>query len=425
MERNSVLYQQYTEILRDELVPAMGCTEPISIAYAAAKCRALLGCEPERCVLEVSSSIIKNVKSVIVPNTGGRKGIETAVAAGIVGGDETAQLQVLAHMQPAQIDRIEDYLKATPILVKHAQNGIMFYIDITVWGKGHTARLAISHHHTNIIRIEKDGCVLLDKTEDASAQSVSADRSVLSVEGIWDYVNSVALEDVSDAISRQIDYNSALAKEGLTNRWGAQIGRITQQQSNGDVRMLARAAAAAGSDARMNGCELPAVILSGSGNQGITATMPVLVYAEHLGSTHEQLYRALVLSDLVTIHQKTGIGSVSAFCGAVCAGVGAGCGIAYLQGADYDVICHTIVNALAILSGMLCDGAKSSCAAKISAAVDAGIMGYTMYASGQQFYGGDGIVKKGVERSISSVCTVARDGMRETNDLILEVMLQK
>ena len=377
MERNSVLYQQYTEILREELVPAMGCTEPISIAYAAAKCRALLGCEPERCVLEVSSSIIKNVKSVIVPNTGGRKGIETAVAAGIVGGDETAQLQVLAHMQPAQIDRIEDYLKATPILVKHAQNGIMFYIDITVWGKGHTARLAISHHHTNIIRIEKDGCVLLDKTEDASAQSVSADRSVLSVEGIWDYVNSVALEDVSDAISRQIDYNSALAKEGLTNRWGAQIGRITQQQSNGDVRMLA------------------------------------------------QLYRALVLSDLVTIHQKTGIGSVSAFCGAVCAGVGAGCGIAYLQGADYDVICHAIVNALAILSGMLCDGAKSSCAAKISAAVDAGIMGYTMYASGQQFYGGDGIVKKGVERSISSVCTVARDGMRETNDLILEVMLQK
>lgn len=209
-------------------------------------------------------------------------------------------------MQPAQIDRIEDYLKATPILVKHAQNGIMFYIDITVWGKGHTARLAISHHHTNIIRIEKDGCVLLDKTEDASAQNTSADRSVLSVEGIWDYVNSVALEDVSDAISRQIEYNSALAKEGLTNRWGAQIGRITQQQSNGDVRMLARAAAAAGSDARMNGCELPAVILSGSGNQGITATMPVLVYAEHLGSTHEQLYRALVLSDLVTIHQKRG-----------------------------------------------------------------------------------------------------------------------
>lgn len=236
MERSSVLYQQYTEILRDELVPAMGCTEPISIAYAAAKCRALLGCEPERCVLEVSSSIIKNVKSVIVPNTGGRKGIETAVAAGIVGGDETAQLQVLAHMQPAQIDRIEDYLKATPILVKHAQNGIMFYIDITVWGKGHTARLAISHHHTNIIRIEKDECVLLDKTEDASAQSTSAGRSVLSVEGIWDYVNSVALEDVSDAISRQIEYNSALAKEGLANRWGAQIGRITQQQSNGDVR---------------------------------------------------------------------------------------------------------------------------------------------------------------------------------------------
>ena len=425
MERNSVQYQQYTKILQEELIPAMGCTEPIAIAYAAAKCRALLGCCPERCVMWVSGSIIKNVKSVIVPNTGGQKGLETAIAAGIVGGDADAELQVLANIRPEQLAKIEQYRKNTPIEIRHAQNGIMFYIDITCYGAGHSVRVVIAQNHTNIIRIEKDGEALFEKAEQENAQERAVERSMLSIEGIWNYVQSVHLADVAPLIERQIAYNSALSKEGLTNSWGAEIGKILQRNSGGDVRMLARAAAAAGSDARMSGCELPAIILSGSGNQGITATMPVLVYAEQLHSTKEQIYRALVLSDLVTIHQKTGIGSVSAFCGAVCAGVGAGCGIAYLQGADYDAICHTVVNALAIVSGMLCDGAKSSCAAKISAAVDAGIMGYMMYDCGQQFYGGDGLVKKGVENSINSVCEVAREGMRETNERILKVMLEK
>lgn len=424
MKKNSILYQTYTKILLAELRPAMGCTEPISIAYAAAKCRDLLGCKPERCILEVSSSIIKNAKSVTVPNTGGLKGIAAAVAAGIVGGNAEAELQVIAEMGQAQIEQIGPYLSNTPVETRRAQNGIVFYIDMQVWGQGHTARLIIADHHTNIVHVEKDGDILFDKMEDATQKGVDADKTSLTIAGIWDYVQSVDLSDIAPTITRQIEYNSALSKEGLTHSWGAEIGRILQKESNGNVRMLAQAAAAAGSDARMNGCELPAVILSGSGNQGITATMPVLVYAQHLASTQEQLFRALVLADLVTIHQKEGIGSVSAFCGAVCAGIGAGCGIAYLQGADYKAICHTIVNALAILSGMICDGAKSSCAAKISSAVDAGIMGYTMYVHGKQFYDGEGIVKKGVENSINNVCTIARDGMRETNDCILDVMLK-
>ncbi|MEG1525406.1 MAG: L-serine ammonia-lyase, iron-sulfur-dependent, subunit alpha [Clostridia bacterium] len=424
MERNSALYQQYTNILREELVPAMGCTEPIAIAYAAAKCRALLSCMPERLTLRVSGSIIKNVKSVIVPNTGGRKGMEVAVAAGTVAGDEDAKLQVLANIQPEQHRQMERFLADVPIEIKPSCNGIQFYIDLMAFGKGHCSRVVIAYHHTNIVRIEMDGNVLLDLPEQSS-EGYGTDRSVLTVAGICDYARTLAPEDVEPMIGRQIACNSALSQEGLSNPWGAQIGRILKRDSGGDVRFEARAAAAAGSDARMNGCELPAIILSGSGNQGLTATMPILVYGEHLHSTKEQILRALVLSDLITVHQKTGIGSVSAFCGAVCAGAGAGCGIALLQGADDDVICHTLVNTLAILSGMICDGAKSSCAAKISAAVDAGILGYSMYMHGQQFYGGDGIVKKGVEASINSVCEVAREGMRETNERILEVMLQK
>lgn len=424
MKRTDGLYKQYTAILEEELVLAMGCTEPIAIAYAGAKCRELLGALPEKCCLEVSGSIIKNVKSVIVPNTGGRKGMETALAAGIAAGDASAKLQVISGIAPEEHEKIEAFLKNVPIEIKASDNGLQFYIDCTLYYQKHSARVAIANYHTNIVRMEKDGEVLLDKQE-AQQESLRTDRSLLTVEGIYDYVQSLCLEDVEETVSRQISCNGALAKEGLENPWGAQIGRILMAQSKGDLRLKARAAAAAGSDARMNGCELPAVILSGSGNQGITATMPVVVYGQGLSVSKDRLYRALVLTDLLTVHQKTGIGSVSAFCGAVCAGAGAGCGIAYLQGADLTAICHTLVNALAILSGMICDGAKSSCAAKISMAVEAGIMGYTMYQNGQQFYAGDGIIKKGVENSIRSVCEVAREGMRTTNDCILEVMLKQ
>jgi len=425
MERNDDEYRLYTEILKEELIPAMGCTEPIAIAYAAARCRDLLGGMPESCRLEVSGSIIKNVKSVVVPNTGGMKGIEPAVAAGIVGGRAEDGLQVIAGVKKEQLAKIVGFMSGTKIDVVPSNSGITFYIDITEYAAGHSARAVIAYYHTNFIRLEKDGAVIWDKagSEDPSAQG--ADRSKMSVSGIWEYTNCVELADVENLISRQIEFNSVLSAEGMKNAWGAQIGRVLRDEWGNDLRVRACAAAAAGSDARMNGCELPAVIISGSGNQGITATMPVVVYADALGCGREKLYRALVLSDLVTVHQKTGIGSVSAFCGAVCAGVGAGCGAAYLMDADYKAICHTIVNALAVLSGMICDGAKPSCAAKIYEAVDAGLLGYAMYKHGQQFYGGDGIVKKGVENTISSVCEVAREGMKETNERILEVMLRK
>lgn len=417
------LFGEYTAILKEELIPAMGCTEPIAIAYAAAKCRQLLGERPESCCMEVSGSIIKNVQSVIVPNTGGRKGLHVALAAGMAVGNPDVELQVLAGVTPEMLPEIDRFLDEVPMNIQPSQNGIMFYIDVTGKSGAHTARVCISNFHTNITHLELDGKVLLtqQKHEDGSSNT---DHDLLRVEQIWDYTNTVEIGEIEDVIARQIAFNSAISKAGMENDWGAQIGKILDLESNGDIRMRARAMAAAGSDARMSGCELPAIILSGSGNQGITATMPVLVFSESLKSTKEQLYRALILADLITIHLKTGIGSISAFCGATFAGIGAGCGIAYLRGGDYQAICHTIVNALAILSGMICDGAKPSCAAKIAMAVDAGILGFDMYNNGQQFYGGDGVIKKGVENSIRSVCKVAREGMRETNERILEVMLE-
>lgn len=417
------LFREYTAILKEELIPAMGCTEPIAIAYAAAKCRQLLGQRPVSCCMEVSGSIIKNVQSVIVPNTGGRKGLHVALAAGMAVGNPDVELQVLADVKHEMLPEIDRFLEEVPMDILPSQNGIMFYIDVTGKTEEHTARVCISHFHTNITYMELDGKVLFTQQKQDDG-SLKTNRDLLCVEHIWDFANAVEIEETEAIIARQIAFNSALSKAGMQNDWGAQIGKILDQESNGDIRMRARAMAAAGSDARMSGCELPAIILSGSGNQGVTATMPVLVYAEDLKSTKEQLYRALILADLITIHLKTGIGSISAFCGATFAGIGAGCGIAYLRGGDYETICHTIVNALAILSGMICDGAKPSCAAKIAMAVDAGILGYDMYNNGQQFYGGDGVIKKGVENSIRSVCKVAREGMRETNERILEVMLE-
>ena len=426
MKKTDPLYAQYVSILKEELVPAMGCTEPIAIAYASAVCRETLGSMPEEVSLCVSSCIIKNCKSVVVPNTNGRRGMEAAVAIGTVAGDASAKMQVIANPGPDSEERIASFLSSVSVDIQQADNGLLFFIGVYMKNASSSASVTIENFHTNITEIRRNGMALFSGSSscETAKTEVHTDRSVLTIDGIWDFVQSVDLADVQDVIRRQISFNSALSEEGFRNPWGAQIGRILLEESNGDIRMKARAAAAAGSDARMSGCELPAIILSGSGNQGITATMPVLVYAEHLKSSEDQIIRALILSDLVTVHQKEGIGSVSAFCGATCAGIGAGSGIAYLNGGDKDTICHTIVNALAIVSGMICDGAKPSCAAKISAAVDAGMLGYCMYTHGQQFYGGDGIVKKGVENSINSMCEIAREGMRETNERILGIMMK-
>lgn len=427
IDKTDPIYTEYVKILEAELIPAMGCTEPISIAYAAAKARETLGMRPDSCAVEASGNIIKNVKSVVVPNTGGMRGIEAAASAGIVAGNADAQLEVLSHVSEAEQMEIQAYCRTHPVKVIPAHNGKVFCLSVSVKAGEDSARVTIEDFHTNITRIEKNGRCVFEQACEAAGETQGPaeeiDRSLLSVERIIDFADSVAIADVESVLSRQIAYNRAIAEEGLANAWGAQVGRTLLAMRGSDVRTRARAAAAAGSDARMSGCELPVVIVSGSGNQGMTASLPVIEYAEELHASRETLYRALVVSNLITVHQKSSIGRLSAFCGAVSAGCGAAAGIAYLHGHRYEVIAHTIVNTLAIISGMVCDGAKPSCAAKIAMAVESGLMGYEMYLNGgNEFVAGDGIVIKGVDNTIRTVGRMARLGMRETDREILDIM---
>jgi len=421
VERTEQKYQTYVQILKEELVPAMGCTEPIALAYCAAKAREVLGALPDRCVVEASGNIVKNVKSVIVPNTGGLKGIEAAAAAGIVAGDAGRILEVIAGVTEEQKPQIKEYLECTPIKVEPLETDEILDMIVTLYHGEEYSKVRIANYHTNIVLIEKNGEVLYQVGVMAAEGAKMADRSLLNVEDIYDFAKTADLEDVREIIGRQIAYNSAISAEGLAHSWGANVGSVLRTMGD-DIRIRARAAAAAGSDARMSGCELPVIINSGSGNQGMTASLPVIEYAKELGSSEEELYRALILSNLVTIHQKTGIGRLSAYCGAVSAGCAAGCGIAFLKGGDYKTIAHTLVNSLAIVSGIICDGAKPSCAGKIAAAVDAGILGYQMYMNGQQFYGGDGIISKGVENTIANVGRLGKEGMKETDKEIIRIM---
>lgn len=425
MKRTDEKYQAYVKILEEELVPAMGCTEPIALAYAAAKARETLGCLPDKVEIGASGSIIKNVKSVIVPNTGHLKGIPAAAAAGIVAGDASRELEVIADVSEEETGAIAEYLKNTRITVEHIDQGITFDILVTVKKGDSYARVRIANYHTNIVLVEKDGEKLLDLPVEGEKEEGLTDRSLLDVEDIWDFVNTVEIDDIRAVISRQIEYNTVIAKEGLRGDYGANIGSVLLSAYGDDVKNRAKAMAAAGSDARMNGCELPVIINAGSGNQGMTCSLPVLEYAKELRSGEDQLYRALALSNLVAIHQKTGIGRLSAYCGAVSAGAAAGAGIAYLCGGGYEEVIHTVVNALAIVSGMVCDGAKASCAAKIASAVDAGILGYHMYLNGQQFYAGDGIVTKGIEGTITNIGRLGKEGMKETNEEIIKMMIEE
>ena len=417
-------YQEFIQILKEELLPAMGCTEPIAVAYAAAKARETLGVMPERVLVEASGNIIKNVKSVVVPNTGGLKGLPAAAAAGVVAGDAGAELQVLASVSSLQIAAIGAYLEKTPIEVRHADTPHIFDIAVTVYRGEESAYVRITDFHTNIVTIRRNDETLLEKVSEGDAEESLTERGSLSVERIIDFADNVKIEDVSEILERQIAYNMAIAEEGLKNSYGANIGKTLLSRNGSDLSYKLRAWAAAGSDARMNGCEMPVIINSGSGNQGITTSVPVIVYARETGKSHEELLRALCVSNLVTIHLKTGIGRLSAYCGAVSAGAGAAAGIAYLQGGRFDVIAHTIVNTVAVTSGIVCDGAKASCAAKIAEAVDAGLLGLAMYQNGNEFYGGDGIVKKGVERTIEIVGRLARCGMQETDKEIIRLMLE-
>ncbi|WP_309249431.1 L-cysteine desulfidase family protein [Clostridium estertheticum] len=424
MKNSDLIYKTYLQILKEELVPAMGCTEPISIAYASAKAKEVLGHTPDRTIVEVSGNIIKNVKSVIVPNTGHLKGIAAATAAGIIAGNPEKKLEVISDVSNEDKERIKEYLSTFPIEVKLIDTPFIFDIQITVFYKETYVKVRIVNYHTNIILIEKNSEILYHKEAISSKEEGLSGKELLSVKDIVDFADSVDIKDIEDIIGRQIEYNSRIAEEGLKNSYGANIGSVLISTYGSDVKVRAKAKAAAGSDARMNGCELPVIIVSGSGNQGMTASLPVIEYGNELKVSREKLYRALVISNLVTIHQKTGIGRLSAYCGAVCAGAGSGAGITYLYGGGYRDISHTIVNALSIVSGIICDGAKASCAAKIATSVDAGILGYHMFKEGQQFKGGDGIVKKGIEATISNVGKLAKEGMKETDKEIIKIMME-
>lgn len=423
MKKTDEKYQAYIQILKEELVPAMGCTEPIALAYAGAKAREVLGCVPDKVLVEASGSIIKNVKSVIVPNTNHLKGIPAAVTAGIIAGKAEKELEVIAEVTPDEIEQMITFLKETLITVEHIDQGITFDIVLTLYKEDSYAKVRIANYHTNIVHIEKDGEVIFDIPVEGENEEGLTDRSLLDMKSIWNFINTVDVVDIKEVIGRQIEYNTAIADEGLRGDYGANIGSVLLSAYGDDVRTRAKARAAAGSDARMNGCELPVIINAGSGNQGMTCSLPVLEYAKELNVTEEKKYRALALSNLTAIHQKTGIGRLSAYCGAVSAGAAAGAGIAYLCGGGYEEVIHTVVNALAIVSGMVCDGAKASCAAKIAASVDAGILGYNMYLNGQQFYAGDGIVTKGVEATIQNIGRLGKEGMRETNEEIIKMMI--
>ena len=424
MQKNDPRYLHMIRILREELVPAMGCTEPIAIAYGAARARSILGSMPTEVEVMASGNIIKNVKSVVVPNTGGLKGIEAAAAAGIVAGQADRILEVISEVTQAQREAITGFLASCPIRVVPDESDVIFSITLTLRAGAQSVRLVIRDYHTHIVYIEHNGEVLLQdgKASQISAESELTDRSVLSVEGIVDFAQTCDPDDIRALVEPQIEYNYAIAEEGMRGTWGACIGRVIRDCCGTEIWSRARYMAAAASDARMSGCEMPVIIVSGSGNQGITACVPVVEYAKHLQVSRETMLRAVLLSDLLTIHLKTGIGRLSAYCGAVSAGCSAGAAIAYLHGGGLREIEHTLVNSLAIASGMICDGAKPSCAAKISAAVDAGLVGYSMFRCNQQFRGGEGIVTKGVENTISNIGRIGRLGMRETDREIIRIM---
>ena len=422
MKREDNIYQIYVQILKEELVTAMGCTEPIAISYAAAKARAVLGELPEKVVVKASGSIIKNVKSVVVPNTGGLRGIEAAAAAGVVCGNENKKLEVLSEIESEDIERIKGYLGQADIKVEYQETGRTFDLSVCVYKEHSQASVRITDYHTNIVQIEKNWELIRDDLKDEKIEK--ANRDVLSMENIWEFVRCADIEDVKETLDKQIECNMKIAREGIRGNYGANIGSILLKMEGDAVQVRAKAMAAAGSDARMNGCGLPVVINSGSGNQGITCSVPVLVYGESLNCDIEKIYRALLLSNLTAIYIKAGIGTLSAYCGAVSAGAAAGAGIAYLHGGGYEEIKHTVVNALAIVSGIVCDGAKASCAAKIASSVEAGIVGYYMYLNEQEFCAGEGIVAEGIDRTIENIGILGKEGMKETNKKIIEMMIK-
>ena len=417
------VYEEYLAILKEELVPALGCTEPIAIAYAAAKAREVLGKMPESITVKCSGNIIKNVKAVIVPTTGDMKGIETSAILGAVGGNPDKKLEVLVDVTDEDLALTRKLLKEKICHVELLEGVSNLQIIVELKAEEDTSLAEIAFAHTNIVRLEKNGKIIFSKEKKAES-AATTDRSLLNLKDIYEFAQTVEIDDIRDLIDRQLAYIMSIAREGLTKKYGANVGATILKYYGDDVRNRARALPAAGSDARMNGCVLPVMINSGSGNQGMTVSLPVAVFADYLLADKEKEYRALVLSNLAAIYQKNELGKLSAYCGAVSAATGAGAGIAYLHSADFDTIAETMTNTLANVSGIVCDGAKASCAAKIASSVDAAIMAYYMAAEHRGFRNGEGLVKENVEATIKSFGRMGREGMRSTDVEILKIMLE-
>ena len=428
MELTDFDCNQFIAILQEELVPALGCTEPIAIAYAGAHARALLGKIPDRVCIKSSGNIIKNVKSVTVPNSGNMKGIPAAAAIGIIGGNPDKGLEVLADITESDIARTKEFLEKVPCKVSLLDTVASLHFIVEVFAGADSASVEIIHQHTNIVRTTKNGKEVLSVPFDpASANAALTDRSGLSVKKILEFADTIDLDRVRPILERQIDYNTRIAQEGLEHRYGINAGanllKAAEAEQAVTLKIRAQAAAAAGSDARMSGCTLPVVTNSGSGNQGLTASLPVIVFAEEKKLSHDRLLRGLLVSNLIAIHQKTRIGRLSAYCGAVSAGCGSGAAVTYLSGGSYEQVCETITNTLAVVSGIVCDGAKPSCASKIASSVDAALNAHYLAMQNRVFEPGEGIVKGDIEKTIAGVGSVAADGMRETDKVILRIMV--
>ncbi len=417
------IYDSYIAILKHELVPALGCTEPIAIAFAAAKARDVLGHFPEHIIAWLSGNMIKNAKSVIVPNSDNDRGIETAVALGCAGGDASLQYEVLKPVREADIRKARELVRDGFCETRYVDGKDNLYICIEAFCGEESSSVTVEYEHTNITRIEKNGKTLYSGADGEEPVEAEADRRLLNVKDIYAFASEVSLDDVRDLLERQISMNTAISDEGLKGYYGAAVGWLLMQVNGDHVEGRAAARAAAGSDARMNGCSMPVVINSGSGNQGMTITLPVCEYAQTWGVSHEKLLRALALANLISVHIKRHIGNLSAFCGAVNAGCAAACGIAWMDGCSYEQICMCITNTLCNVGGIVCDGAKSSCAAKVAAAVNAGTFGYRMAKKGLTFHGGDGLAGGDIETTIENIGRMGRDGMHGTDVEILNIMV--
>ncbi|RKI92454.1 serine dehydratase subunit alpha family protein [Parablautia intestinalis] len=417
------VYQSYLRILKDELVPALGCTEPIALAYGAAIARKVFGTLPEHMDVFCSGNIIKNVKSVTVPNSGGMRGIEAAAVLGAVGGCPEKKLEVLEGVTNKDQEITRELLKKH-FCTCHLEEGVEnLYIRVEMTGDGHLVKVVLSEKHTRVERVEKDGEILFSCGKEETVEKKEDERALLNVKDILTFAQEVKMEDIEEVIGRQVEMNTAISEEGLKNHYGAEVGRTLLAAYGDDIKVRAKAKAAAGSDARMNGCAMPVVINSGSGNQGMTCSLPVIEYAKELKVSKEKMYRALAVSNLVAIHQKKYIGSLSAYCGAVSAACGAGAAITWLYGGDYEAVSRTITNTIANMGGVVCDGAKSSCAAKIASSVDAAIMAYMLENADHCFKPGEGLVQDDVEDTIRNMGYVGRVGMKSTDVTILKLMI--